>query len=119
MQKMKFFIVFLVLGMGFFWLNSCEKYTLTDNPLSASDSVKFSKDIKPIFTSEGCTSCHNGSLSPNLKDNPHQSLLSYVNTKSPKESRLYVQLTTNHSGKVSPTELQKILFWITQGAKDN
>jgi hypothetical protein len=101
--------------------NSCEKYTLTDNPLSAADSVKFSTDIKPIFSS--CVGCHDGSRSPNLNVNPYQSLKDggFINVAQPSQSLLYVQLKTKTSHKtlVSPTELQKILQWITQGAKNN
>ena len=121
MRKLKSIIVFMVLLVGFISFNSCEKYTLTDNPLSAADSVKFSTDIKPIFSE--CIGCHDGTKLPNLKDNPYQALKDggYYSVSKPTQSRLYIQLTTNssHKTKVSPTQLQKILQWITQGAKNN
>lgn len=100
---------------------SCEKITLQDNPLSDADSVKFSRDIKPIF--KACISCHDGFRFPDLKNNPFQSLKggNYINIAKPNQSKLYLQLTTEslHTSKISPDQLKKILQWIKQGGKNN
>ena len=116
----RIFYIAIVVGAIIFNY-SCEKIILQDEPLSAADSIKFSTDIKPIFAS--CIGCHDASRAPNLKDNPYQSLKTggYINISHPSESNLYVQLKTksSHSSKVSPSQLKKILDWITQGAKNN
>ena len=107
--------------VGIIFSHSCEKFTLQDNPLSDADSVKFSRDITPIFIA--CIVCHDGSKKPNLKDNPYQSLqsINYVNVANPSQSNLYVKLKTDpfHTSKVRPDQMQKILQWIKQGAKNN
>lgn len=100
---------------------SCEKFTMQDNPLSAADSVKFSRDIKPLLVV--CVACHDGSKTPNLKDNPYLSLKSgnYINTKIPSQSPLYITLKTKsfHESRISPSQIQLILQWIKQGARNN
>lgn len=125
MQKQKCVISFLMLVLGFILLYSCEKVTLKEPPLPPPgpgvDSIRFSADIKPIFSV--CAGCHGGSISPNLKDTPYQSLKdgNFFDTDQPSQSKLYVQLTTksSHIGKTSPIQNTKILQWITQGAKNN
>jgi len=100
---------------------SCEKFTLTENPLPAGDSIKFSTDVVPIFNA--CIGCHNGSQPPDLANNPYQSLISgkFVDVADPTQSKIYIQLTTvpSHIPRVSPEQLETILEWIKQGAKNN
>jgi len=114
-------IAFSIILLNIFFYNSCERVTLQDNPLSEADSIRFSRDILPIFAA--CTGCHDGLKSPNLKDNPYTTLKdgNYVNIVYPTQSILYVKLKTDnsHSSRVSPDQLQKILQWIKQGARNN
>src|SRR5208337_3645733 len=108
-------ILFSGLFITCFW--SCEKITLTDNPLPAGDSIKFSRDILPIFNA--CTGCHNGSQALDLAHNPYQNLIEgkYINVADPAQSKLYIQLTTvsSHIPRTSPDQKQTILQWIKQG----
>lgn len=120
--KNKYFVLSVLTGllMTCFW--SCEKFTLTENPLPAGDSIRFSTDIVPIFSA--CTGCHNGVIqTPDLEHNPYQSLISMklVNVSDPTQSKLYIQLTTvsSHEARVTPLQVQTILEWIKQGAKNN
>jgi hypothetical protein len=121
MHRLKNVVLFIPALAGIIFCCSCEKYTLQDNPLSDADSVKFSRDIRPILIP--CAACHDGPNKPNLQDNPYQSLKSanYLNVANPAQSKLYVTLKTetSHSSKVSPTQMQKILQWIKQGARNN
>lgn len=114
-------ISFIIIILGIVFCCSCEKVKLQEEPLSEADSVKFARDIKPVFTV--CVGCHNASISPNLKDNPYQALKNgnYINVAYPSQSLLYVKLKSDntHSSKVSPGQLQDILQWIKQGARDN
>jgi hypothetical protein len=120
-MELRSFIIFIIIILGIIFCSSCEKSTLKEDPISEADSVKFARDIKPIFTV--CVGCHDASRSPNLKDNPYQALKdgNYINVANPMQSPLYVQLKSDpmHSSKVSPDQLQAILQWIKQGARDN
>ena len=123
MQKQKTIFMLLALVLGFIFLNSCEKVSLTDEPINLVDSVKFSTGIKPIFSNNGCTNCHNGGINPNLAVNPYQSLkdANLIDTLRPAQSQIYVWLNTDnaHISRATSTDKQKILVWITQGAKNN
>jgi hypothetical protein len=114
-------VILGVIVINIIFCHSCEKATLKDNPLSEADSVKFSRDIKPIFT--GCVGCHDGSRTPDLSVNSYQALKdgNYVNVSNPPQSILYIILKTDnsHSSKVSSDQLQDILQWIKQGARNN
>lgn len=116
-RKTAFYLFVSILGLHF--LFSCEKVTLKEEVLV--DSISFAADIKPIFSN--CTGCHlAGGKVPNLKDNPYTALKDggFINITKPAESKFYVIVTNGGSHKqVSPVEKQKILLWITQGAKNN
>ncbi len=124
-QKSKNVLVVMVLGLILF--NSCEKDTFKDDVLSPSYTVKFSSDIVPIFANNGCdaTSCHGGAQPLNLKVNPYLSLMKNgdVDTITPSNSILYQYLTPtgkmSQISKVTSYDLQLILQWIEQGAKNN
>ncbi len=127
MQKQKSLIIFSMLIMGLCFFNSCEKDTFKDDVLSPTYIVKFSSDIKPIFTNRGCesASCHGGALPLNLKVDPYKSLMSNgdIDTTAPSKSILYVNISpngnSNHLTKGTSMDLQLILQWIEQGAKNN
>jgi hypothetical protein len=114
----KFLYLPLLFAFGF--IISCEKETI--KPIKVLTAT-FSKDIQPIFDSK-CTECHNGSRNPNLISGySYKSLTKggYYDTITPSQSKLYIQLTTNssHIPKTSDDQKQKILLWITKGAKND
>ncbi len=117
-----YLIVLLLIGLFVSFLESCEKDTLRNNPLPAGDTIKFSTDVVPIFNA--CIGCHNGTIqTPDLEHDPYQSLINghYVNVADPTQSIIYIQLTTvpSHIARVTPDQVQIILEWIKQGAKNN
>ena len=111
----------LIFGVIALFCLACEKVILHDEPLSESEIISFSRDIRPIFNN--CTGCHDGLRIPDLKNNPYTALINgnYVNVKFPQQSKIYLQITTNvqHKNRVNSTQVQKILIWIKQGARNN
>ncbi len=94
-------------------------------PPAPGDSTSFSLDIAPIFTDQGCTSCHStGGQSPDLTaDNAFNSITSsgLVNTELPADSRIYYYPLPdgNHYVKYTAQQATLILYWIEEGAKNN
>jgi len=114
----KFLYLPLLFALGF--LYSCEKETI--KPIKVL-TVSYSKDIQPIFTNK-CIQCHDASMNPNLTSgNSYNSLTKggFYNKANPSQSIIYVQITTNasHIPRTSDVEKQKILLWITLGAKND
>jgi hypothetical protein len=121
-SKVKLSLAVVVLLMAIAGFTSCEKYTYNPPAVDPNKEWSLKDDIQPIFTSK-CISCHGGALSPDLRSgNSWNSLTKggYVNLPA-ETSRLYVQITTksSHIPKTSDVEKQEILYWITQGAKNN
>jgi hypothetical protein len=112
--------IFIFVACAIF-CSACEKVVLHDEPLSESEIILFSRDIRPIFIN--CTGCHDGSRIPDLKNTPYAALINgnYVNVKIPQQSKIYLQLTTNiqHKTRASSAQVQKILLWVKQGARNN
>jgi hypothetical protein len=84
--------------------------------------VSFEDEILPIFSSN-CTSCHSGSLNPDLRPAyAYNSLVNggYLNLSVPASSTLYSKLNTSpHNTHVTVEEKENILTWISQGALNN
>jgi len=85
--------------------------------------TSFETKIEPIFQ-EKCITCHNstdpilitGSAFANLTNGGH------INTSEPADSKVYKKAKDGHSGssnKMNPDELDLLLKWIVEGAKDN
>ena len=102
-------------------LASCEKYSFRVETVDPVDSVHFNIVIKPLLDDK-CTSCHGGSRDPDLRSsNSYESLKTggYVNLPADK-SRLYTKvISSSHSSFTLPEEKLRILYWISQGAKNN
>jgi hypothetical protein len=108
------------------YLIGCEKYTIESVPVNPTDPRSFKTDILPIFAKNGCAaaSCHGGPVKPDLR--PANAYTSLTNGKmysvsTPESSKLYTQLlnSSTHQARTNETEEAKILYWITQGAKNN
>jgi hypothetical protein len=111
-------LLMLVAGAGF---TSCEKYTFSPPVVEPDVDVLFQTEIQPIFTAN-CINCHGGLFSPDLRDGKaYESLTTGGYVDLPAEnSRLYLKITSSsHLAKTNDLQKQKILVWITQGAKNN
>lgn len=105
-------------------LIGCEKYVIKPTEIDPNAELYFETDINPIFSKNNCASCHSGSVPPDLRtDKSYASLTSggYLNVSNPESSKLYVQLVnkSSHQPITTVDEETYILYWITQGAKDN
>ncbi len=85
--------------------------------------ISFSTEIQPIFSK--CTSCHNTTISPDLRTGFSYSALvpKYVTANNADASKLYNYLPSNGHHDVgvslSANEIALIKAWINQGAKNN
>jgi hypothetical protein len=96
-------------------------------PINPSTPVSFATQILPIFSTDACTGCHKpGGQTPDYTaTNAYASIISnnVVNTANPSSSILYTvpgPATSGHTwSKLTETQAQLILTWITQGALNN
>jgi hypothetical protein len=113
-------IICLVLVLPF---ASCEKEYFKPLPVDPNAPIGFVTDIEPMLQSNCAVSgCHNGAISPNLSiDKSYAALMEggYLDTLKPAESLLMIKLNTNMPPQKMPaSEINKVLTWITQGAKE-
>ena len=125
-NKMMSSLFIAILLTGIMAMNSCIK----NSPVA---TISFSKDIIPIFITSCAISgsCHLGANSTN--DNltldsagAYASIMAknLVSTSNPGSSLLFVEVSTGVMPKYPYTKLSSsqqniILQWITQGAKNN
>jgi len=115
---------------GVFYFSSCEKYTyIVDKRIPIIDTtgsdttnlVKFATEIQPIFSAK-CIGCHKGTRNPDLREGNSYAALTgggYVNPPAT-SSKLYTMLNSgSHSSLTTQEDKNKILLWISQGAKNN
>nr|NQU89060.1 hypothetical protein [Bacteroidota bacterium] len=97
-------------------------------PPDPTDTIFFSLEVVPIFAANSCTNCHKPGGFSQLDltaANAYNSLtsLGMVNTADPAASKIYTYpnpTTGTHGNKyANESEVQTILQWITQGAKNN
>lgn len=130
-MKLSKILLFSIVIVGL--TTSCEKaYVLPEpvKPIDPSQPVvltSFATEIQPIFTSNSCTGCHDGSQAPDLTaGNSYAALVSaFVTAGAPSSSILYTTLA-GPGGKmydmgqvVSASELAAIKKWIEEGALNN
>lgn len=127
--------IFLLLS-AFVFLYSCEKdnyFIPKETPVDPNVQVSFAADIQPIFDASCATSgCHDGQNDdPNLTPgNAYAGLFDTgdIDTLVAENSKLYKRVA-NISGNLMPplssggqlpsNQVNLILLWIQQGAKDN
>jgi len=107
-------------------LTACEYDFIVPTPPTpkppAGDTISYSQDIQPIFNNS-CTSCHGGSIAPNLLTGQSYSALvpAYVVAGSPETSDLYI--VCKPGGSMAPhtsaADLNLIYRWIYAGAKND
>jgi hypothetical protein len=94
-------------------------------PPDPEDTISFSQEIEPIWSTQGCTGCHNtGGQNPDLSaGNAYNSITTagLVDTGTPEDSKIYYYPLPdgNHYVKYSSAQAALILAWIEQGALDN
>ena len=126
-MKSKLVILFSLILMA---LSGCYKDILSpgQDPTAPPQDVSFSGDLLPIFTvSCSASGCHDAvpTHKPSLTaDKAYTSILSggYVNTLVPVNSILYGEVKSGNmpqNGSLKAAEIQKILDWIRNGAKNN
>lgn len=84
----------------------------------------FSNDVLPVFHSS-CVSCHDGTITmPDLRDaNAYKSLTlgNYLSVIDPEKSTLIIKIRSGHpyQGALAEGEIQRLIAWIGEGAKEN
>ena len=124
-----FFIIALCLGVSCTYERAEEAVPKCNLP----DSVSFSRDLQPLFTSQCATAgCHSGTHPEGNLDleasNAYSELTDsrsgYVDTLNPEFSLLYAQMNSVSSpmppsGRLDKCTLELVLKWIRQKAKNN
>lgn len=100
---------------------SCEKNVFDPVKIDLTVPVSFQTEILPIFSK--CTGCHNGNKKFDARvDMAYKSIIDWnlVNTDAPESSKFITTVSsTDHPQLLTDVEKQKILAWISQGAKEN
>lgn len=130
----KVLLIALILVIIIVVMIGCQKNTTVTIPVVAktvTETVSFSKDIIPIFSTDCALSgCHiSGGHAPNLTAaSAYNSLMggSYVNKTEPENSIVYKRLIGKLTpamplGKdANPSNIEGLMLaWITQGANNN
>ncbi|SHF58559.1 hypothetical protein SAMN05444274_106278 [Mariniphaga anaerophila] len=127
-MKLKTLLLIVVVAMAFAgckydWIVP-EEIPVID-PDDPSQTVSFSEDILPIFTSgNNCTACHSGNQMPDLRaENAYTSLNStrYIDKTTPENSRIYnvPRPDGSHYKKLTAAQAALLLAWIQKGAENN
>jgi hypothetical protein len=111
-------------------LTGCYKDILSpgQDPSAPPQAVSFSGDLVPIFTANcalsGCHDAVPGHRPSLTADKAYDAILSggYVNTLVPANSIIYGEVKSGSmppTGALRPSDIQKILDWIRNGAPNN
>jgi hypothetical protein len=110
-----FFITIISVSMA------CEEFKAPQPSVDPLATWSLQTDIQPIF-SNNCVSCHGTSRSPDLREGKSYNALTnggYV-TLPAEKSRLFSTMEgIDHISRSTETDRLKVLYWITQGAKNN
>ena len=123
-------LIQLLIVLFFAGLTGCYKDILSpgQDPTAPPQAVSFSGDLVPIFTANCATSgCHDAipSHRPSLTaSNAYNAILGggYINTVVPSSSILYGEIKSGSmppTGALKPSDIQKVLDWIRNGAPNN
>jgi len=103
-------------------LTSCEyEFVEVAEP---TEPMSFAADILPIFSQNGCVTCHKtGGTSPDLTaDKAYNAIYpALVNLTTPEQSIIYVKPapSSSHAVKYTPAQASQVLAWIKEGALNN
>jgi hypothetical protein len=123
----KYILALLLMFFASVCLSACYEDVVSpgSDPNAPPQAVSFSSDLVPIFEKNCAMSgCHGAnSKKPILTaENAYAELISggYVNTAVPDNSPIYTVVKPGGSmPTLSPSELQKLLDWIRNGAPNN
>lgn len=112
----------LLAGILMIGMVSCEYQTIVPYDVVIPDTpVDFVTEIAPIFTTVGCTACHDGKIMFSLApDKAYSTLMSrnLVDTANPANSKILTKIAAGHNNlSFSATQSGLILKWVTEGAK--
>jgi hypothetical protein len=107
--------------------SSCEKVIFPPPPgPDTTKLISFDTIIKPIFSSDGCLTCHSSAANPpKLSVDPYHALVPrYIqlsDSLNPESSEFYNWMTTNndHIPRTTITDKANIKLWISQGVRNN
>jgi cytochrome b subunit of formate dehydrogenase len=89
-----------------------------------STEVRFARDLQPLLQ-RNCGLCHRDALSGGLKVTDYGSLMKggatgpVVKPGAPDESPIVAKMNETHPKVLTGADLQTLIDWIAQGAKDN
>ncbi len=97
-------------------------YTWNFTTVTVSAGVSFATEIMPILAL--CNNCHMHPWTTSTVASTYYTNLvngGYVNQTTPTSSRIYTKLNGGHPGgtSISAANINKILSWFTEGAKNN
>jgi len=117
------------LDQGPFYINPCPCDTTPfkdcDCDPDTITNVRYSTDVQAVWD-KYCIDCHDGNIEPiNLKANSSYTfIMEYVDVSLPEASNIYQLMFMNvmppeEDYRPTNDELDLVLAWIMQGAKDN
>lgn len=114
-------LLFILILLGF---QSCYYDVVITEEETATLIKSFSGDVLPVFRSS-CVSCHDGTITyPDLRDaNAYKSLTlgNYLSVSDPENSKLITKIRSGHpyQGALTEGEIQRLIGWMKEGAKEN
>ena len=114
-------LLFVLILLG---LQSCYYDVVINEEVTGTMAKSFSNDVLPVFRSS-CVSCHDGTITlPDLRDvNAYKSLTmgNYLLATDPEKSTLIIKIRSGHpyQGALVEGEIQRLIGWIGEGAKEN
>lgn len=115
-MKIKYLIISVFFIGALF--TACEYTPFEAEVVEIEGDVDFEVDVEPIFSSAGCTGCHNGATAPNLSTgNAFQSLTSvakYTDLNDPNNIYDKAKPGNSHPANYSPEQAAIVLKWIEQ-----
>lgn len=130
-MKKRFLRLLFLSGTLLTMLTACEYDFIQPTPAPPkidNDTISFSQDVQPVFTSQ-CVTCHStGAIAPDLSAGKSYSVLTtgnYIVANSPTTSEIYLVCKPGGSGGInmssyiSTAQLALISRWIDAGAKND
>lgn len=120
--------ILLILGLVLIGFASCDYKFIepdTGDPVDPDEPISFSEEVEPIWTTQGCTSCHPSSGGMDLRVGyAYQSLQTgdRIDLTNPEESLILTMPGSSgiHSDKDYVSNQRELIrVWIEQGALDN